>query len=469
MTAGMKKLVSILAPMALGGIIACMAPPGELTREAMIYMGIFLCAIIWLVLNVIDDYIVVILAMALFVVFNITSISSAFSPFAGSSVWLVIGAFGISAVIGKTGLLKRIAFAILKIFPENFRGQILALFTTGLIISPLIPSLTAKASILAPFSATAATALGFEKGSKGARGIFAAMWLSSGIFGMAFLSGAVPVFTILGFLSDEEKAVFTWFKWLAASWVWLVVLAVLSFVAIMVICNPEKENRGQKVEAGFAKKSLEALGPMSKDEKLSAVFLALALVGWMTGSIHGIDSGIWAVIIMCLMAVTGLLSKKEFLTKISWPTVFFIGGVFSIAAQIQKLGIDQWLATILSPILAPVVGNVYILIPMICITTYLLRCVIISQTAVTAIFFATLGGISRAAGINPWVILFVCYTSTLVWHFSFTNTTYVAAFGATGGDMVEHNDNQPMNIAYMVINLIACTASIPLWHLMGFL
>ena len=338
-------------------------------------------------------------------------------------------------------------------------------------ISPLIPSLTAKASILAPFSATAASALGFKKGSKGARGIFAAMWISSGIFGMAFLSGAVPVFTILGFLSDEEKASFTWFKWLAASWIWLVILAVLSFAAILLLCNPEKESDGdnQKAEAGFARKSLEALGPMSRDEKLSAVLLALALLGWMTGSIHGIDSGIWAVIIMCLMAAMGLMTKKEFMTKISWPTVFFIGGVFSMAAQIQKLGIDQWLATILSPILAPVVGNVYILVPAICITTYLLRCVIISQTAVTAIFFATLGGISQAAGINPWVVLFVCYNSTLVWHFSFTNTTYVAAFGATGGEMVEHKDNLPMNMAYMAINLIACTASIPLWHLMGFL
>lgn len=463
-----KKIVSFIIPMILGAVVGISSPPGELSRSAMIYMGIFLCAIIWLVLDVIHDYIVVILAMCMFVVFGIAPISQSFSPFAGSSVWLVIGAFGISAVIAKTGLLKRIAFLILQVFPENFKGQIMALFATGLVISPLIPSLTAKASILAPFSATAASALGFKKGSKGARGIFAAMWLSSGIFGMAFLSGAVPVFTILGFLTEEEKAAFTWFRWFESSAVWLIVLVVLSFVAIMILCSPKDAGETQ-VEKNFAKKSLEALGPMSKDEKLSAVFLVLALIGWMTGNIHGIDSGIWAVMIMCMMAVTGLLTKADFVSKISWTTVFFIGGVFSIAAQIQILGIDLWLASVLEPILAPVVGNPYILVPVICIATYLLRCVVISQTAATAIFFATLGGISRAAGIHPWVILFVCYNSTLVWHFSFTNTTYVAALGASGGDMVSHEDNQPMNIAYMVVNLIACTASIPLWHLLGFL
>lgn len=123
MNTSMKKWISIIVPMILAVIIGTMTPPGELTREAMIYMGIFLCAIIWLVLDVIPDYIVVMLAMSLFVVFKVTPISSAFSPFAGSSVWLVIGAFGISAVVGKTGLLKRVAFAILKVFPENFRGR----------------------------------------------------------------------------------------------------------------------------------------------------------------------------------------------------------------------------------------------------------------------------------------------------------------------------------------------------------
>ncbi|MDR3363022.1 MAG: anion permease [Desulfovibrio sp.] len=464
-----KRSIQLLMPLALGIVIALLSPPEGLTIQAMIFMGIFVCAILWLTFEIIDDYIVVILAMSLFVVFNITPLRTVFAPFASSAVWLVIGAFGISVVVAKVGLLKRIAFAVLKLFPENFSGQILALLSTGLVISPLIPSLTAKASVLAPFSATAAVALGYGKSSKPAAGMFAAMWLSSGIFGCAFLSGAVPVFTILGFLPPEQQAEFTWTYWLSATWVWLVILAVLSFFTIIFLFNPGRSNTGVIVEKGFAAKNLAALGPMSRDEKFAAFFLALALLGWMTGKWHRIDSGIWALVIMSLMATTGLMKRGDFGTKISWSTVFFIGGVFSLASMISVLKIDKWLATLLGPIMEPVFGNAFVLVPVLCVITYLVRCVVISQTATTAIFFASLGGLAQSSGVHAWVILFVCYMSTLVWHFSFTNTTYVAALGATGGEMVTHRDNQPMNIAYMIINIIACMVSIPLWSAMGLL
>lgn len=464
-----KKVLQIAVPLVVGVIIAMLQPPAGLETAAMIYMGIFVCAILWLVFGVVSDYVVVVLAMAAFVVFNVTDLTTAFAPFAQSSVWLVIGAFGISAVVAKCGLLKRIAFNILKVFPENFRGQITALFATGIVIAPMIPSLTAKGAILAPFASAAAKALGYEKSSKASSGMFNATWIAAGILGCAFLSGAVPVFTILGFLEPEAQAQWTWIQWFLAALVWLIVIAALSYVFILFYYNPAKDSRHKSVEIekGFAKRQLAELGPMSRDEKFAAVFLALALLGWIFGSQIGIDSTTWALIIMCLMAMTGLMTPKDFATRISWSTVVFIGGVFSLAAMITKLGIDAWLAGILSPIVAPLAANPYLFVAVICIATYILRLVVISQTASTAIFFAALGGICTAAGIDPWVMLFSSYMSSLVWHFSFSNTTYVAAIGATNGEMCEHKDTQPMNLAYMGINLIACVASVPVWQMMG--
>lgn len=467
-----KTLVKIVIPALIGFAIAMVPPPEGLETAAMIYMGIFACSIIWLVLDVISDYVVVIIAMSAFVVFNVADLTTAFAPFAQSTVWLVIGAFAISGVIAKTGLLKRMAFHILKLFPENFRGQITALFATGFIMSPMIPSLTAKGAILAPFASSAAKALGYKKGSKAASGMFCAAWITAGILGCAFLSGAVPVYTILGFLDVEAQAQWTWVHWFLAACVWLVVITVLSYLFIVFWYNPKKEAAqadGEEValEKGFAKRQLAELGPMSRDEKVAGGLLALALLGWIFGSMIGLSSTIVALLVMALMAITGVMDKKDFATRISWTTVVFVGGVFSLAAMITKLGIDVWLAGILGPIVGPLAGNPYLFVAVICIATYLMRVVIISQTATTAIFFAALGGICIASGVDPWVLLFTCYMSTLVWHFSFSNTTYVAAIGSTNGEMVEHKDTQPMNIAYMAINLIACVASVPLWQLMG--
>ena len=110
-----KRALQIFIPAIIGLVIALMTPPEGLEKAAMIFMGIFVCAIFWLIFQVIDEHIVVIIAMTLFVVLSITNFKTAFAPFAGASVWLVIAAFGIAAVVGKTGLLKRISFQYLGI------------------------------------------------------------------------------------------------------------------------------------------------------------------------------------------------------------------------------------------------------------------------------------------------------------------------------------------------------------------
>ena len=264
------KLLKIIIPIIIAVLIAMIAPPEGLTVESMRFAGIFICLIIWMVLNVWPDFVITIVGLCAFVVFGVCSFGDAFSPFAGSSVWLVIGAFGLSAGVAKSGLLKRLSFMILKVFPENFQGQVTALFTTGLVISPLIPSLNAKAAILAPFSAQISESLGYEKGSKGARGLFGAMAIATTILGMAFYSGAVPVFTLIGMMPEEQQAGMSWISWFSGTWLWLIIMLVLYFLAIIMLYKPAQG--AKTAEKGLAKKQLEALGPMSRKEKISIWF-----------------------------------------------------------------------------------------------------------------------------------------------------------------------------------------------------
>lgn len=462
------RLVKIIAPVIIGIIIAMIAPPGELTLESMRFAGIFICLILWMVFDVFPDFVITLVGLSVMVLLKVCAFGDAFSPFAGSSVWLVIGAFGLSAGVAKSGLLKRLSFMILKLFPESFQGQVLALFTTSLIISPLIPSLNAKAAILAPFSSQISKSLGYEKGSKGAKGLFGAMVIGTTVLGMAFYSGAVPVFTLLGMMPDELKAGFSWMKWFAGTWLWLVVMIVLCFIAIMVLYRPAGE-KGKKAEGqGLAKQQLEALGPMSKHEKISAVLLVLGLLGWMTTKITGIDATLVAMIVLLLLFITGVLEAPDFKNKIAWSSVVFIGCIYSLASLISKMGWSSYLAKVLAPVLSPIVSNIWILIPVLCIVVYIMRIVVISQTAAITIVYAIFGGICMEYGIHPWPILFTGYVATLVWHYAANNVTYATALAATNDEMVSFGDTFQMNVVYMVVNLIACTASIPVWMLLGY-
>lgn len=475
-------------PIVVGIIIATLQPPEMLDHSAMVYMGIFECVIVWLIVDVMPDWAAVTIAMASFVVFGLTNLQGAFAPFADTTIWLVIGAFGLAAVVSKTGLLKRIAFFVSSLFPESYKGQVGALYTTGIVMSPLIPALVAKGAILAPLATAISKSLGYVKSSKAASGMFCAAWVSAGILGCAFLTGAAPCFIIIGMLPTDQQANWTvWMNWFLAAAVWFVVIAVLCYVAILVLYNPAKEKKaaGRKeansdagaaassastapeIEHGFAKRQLREMGPMSREEKIAGALLVLALVGWVFGSNIGLSNVVVTLIVFALAGVTKLLTKNDVAERIPWGTVIFIGGVISLASLISKLGIDKWLGTVMGPFIQPFASNPYLFILLICVLTYLLRFAIISQTATMAIFLAALSGVAVASGINLWVLLFVCYMASHVWHFPFTNNVYVAVLGSTNGQICEHKDTLPMNWAYMAINLVACLASVPVWQMMG--
>lgn len=460
------KLLKIFIPAILAIIIANIAPPGELTVESMRFAGLFICMIIWMVLNVWPDFVITLVGLTACVVWKVADFGTVFAPFSGTSVWLVIGAFGISAGVAKSGLLKRLSYMILSVFPENFRGQVLALFSAGFVISPLIPSLNAKAAVLAPFSAQVSESLGYEKGSKGARGLFAVVTIMTTVVGMAFFSGAVPVATLIGMMPEDVAPTMHWMSWFSGTWVWMVVVMVVCYIAIMVLYRPQSS--GAAAQTGIAKSNLAALGKMTRDEKITAVLLAAALLGWMTTKLTGINATLVSMIVLLLMFITGVLKGPDFKNSIAWTSVVFIGTVYTLASMLSKMGWSSYLAQVLAPVLAPVASNIWLLVPVICIVVYVLRILVVSQTAAITIIWAIFGGICAQYGIHPFPILFTGYCATLVWHYAGNNVTFATCIAATNDKMVTFKDTFQMNIVFMVVNLLACMASIPVWKLLGY-
>lgn len=460
------KLLKIIIPLIIAAIIAFIKPVGELTVESMRFAGIFVCLIIWMVVGVWPDFVITLLGLSAFVVFGVCTFAEAFAPFSGASVWLVIGAFGLSAGVAKSGLLKRLSYMILKLFPESFQGQVIALFATGLVISPLIPSLNAKAAILAPFSAQVSESMGYEKGSKGARGLYAAVAIVTTVVGMAFFSGAVPVATLIGMMPEDQGVSMTWMKWFSGTWLWMIVIIVLCFIAIMALYKPKGE--GSSLHTGLAKQQLEALGPMTTHEKITAVLLVIALLGWMLTAVTGISATLVSLLVLLMMFVTGVMQGQDFKNNIAWSSVVFIGTIYSLASLLSKMGWSSYLAQVLAPVLAPVVSNIWLLIPVICIVVYIMRIVVVSQTAAITIIYAVFGGICAEYGIHTFPILFTGYCATLCWHYAGNNVTMATCLAATNDKMVSFKDTFQANVVYMVVNLIACMASIPIWMLLGY-
>jgi DASS family divalent anion:Na+ symporter len=252
--------------------------------------------------------------------------------------------------------------------------------------------------------------------------------------------------------------------WFQAASVWMFTTLLLSFFAILLIFRPSTEG---SVSKGFARARLKELGPMSKMEKQSAVVLGLTLLAWMTEKVHGVDSSVVAVVSLAAFSTLGVIDRPAFRSAIAWDSIVFIGGVMSIANQLTALKIDKWISSLLSPIIQPMVSNVFLFIPALCASVYVVRFVVISQTAVLTIFYAVLATLATTAGINPWVLSFSVMCASCVWNLSFHNTMFLSALAATKGEMVVHKDVLPMSMAYMIINVIALMVSILPWKFMG--
>lgn len=460
-----KQIIGLIAGIAVGVGFALVPAPAGLDPSAMRFFGVFAAFIIWMLMGTAAMHVCALVAMALLVIMGVADFGTVFAPFAGTTVWLIIAGFGLAGALIKCGLLKRIAFFIMRFFPENYRGQLASMFTAGLAVSPLLPSVNAKAVLMTPISIQVADAIGFKNHSRGMAGLWSASYYSSALFGNAFFTGSLWVFVILGFLNSEQSAQWNFVSWLSITWVWLLVVIVLGFVAMLMLFKPEEK---LDLPKGFAKQAFKDLGPMSRAEKVAGVTIVVAILLWMTESMHGIPSAVVAVAALAAISVFGDFSGEDFRTRIPWETAVLVGGVISVANMVPYLSIDAWLGTVLGPVLTPLMGNLFIFVPIMCVLVYLLRCVEIASIPTGTIFFAVFGSVAIAQGIDPVVLLFILFTSVQLWSLPYNQPCEIAALASSGGsEVIAHGDVVKSSHAFMVINIIALMASVPLWMALG--
>lgn len=302
-----KKLLFVLLAIAVMLVIGFAPAETEaMSRTAWQYLGIFGLMLVLLITAALPDWATCLAVLALLVVFKIGTVSEVMSQFGSSTVWLVIGIFTLSIGLNNSGFLKRIALWIVTKFPGTYRGQVTAMFVSGLITAPLIPSSLAKTGVLSPLTAQVSEASGIEPSSKPALGIWTACFMPTYYFGCAFMSGSAYVALMIGFMGGME---FTWGSWFSALWPWLVVSIVLTYLFCSVICKPKQTTATFSTE--FIKEQYKALGPMSKKEKQGIVILLVCLILWLTQSVHKIDAGMVALLGSAAMAFCGLITTPD--------------------------------------------------------------------------------------------------------------------------------------------------------------
>ncbi len=226
-----KKIIGGVLGIICGLLVATHSPPGNLSLQAMWGLGIIAWSIIYWIFDVLPEYVVAILMCSAWAVFNVVPFNIAFAQFANTSWWLLVGALGIGVAVSGSGLLKRLALSVMRFFPATFKGQVMGLLVAGVAISPTIPSVTAKAAIMAPLSLAMSDTMGYHRKSPGAAGLFSAMYAGFISSAPIFISASFMCYLARGFLPAEVQAQFTWMQWFYCAIPWGVIFLMMTVPA----------------------------------------------------------------------------------------------------------------------------------------------------------------------------------------------------------------------------------------------
>ncbi|GHU79413.1 putative malate transporter YflS [Clostridia bacterium] len=458
-----SKLFGLILGALVPVIFSFFPTPEPLQPKAWLSLGLLVGAVIWIIFKALRDYQAMIVMCCLLIITKCIDFGMAFAPFGQSSWWMMFGALGIGVAAVECGFMKRVAYLMLKAFPASFRGQCLAYIFSGAIISPIMPSSTAKGVIMAPLAKNTSDALGLKPHSKGAQGIFITMFTGYVSLALTFLSGSAVNVSIVGGLPEDQRV--GWLQWFITLAPWGVISTVLMILIIFKFFAPGKDEGG-RVSKEHVRAELDKMGPWTTKEKITLTVLILSLACWIFEKQIGVNSTLVAVLAFIVLFAAGV-APAEKLKNVGWEALFFVGAFLCLPTVFREVGINAFISAALGDKVAPIMSNMYLLIPFICILTYVIRLFFVSLSGTAILVTAIFIPFCAQYNIHPFVIACISYMSTNTWNVNYQNTVTVAALAANGPEWLTNNDIFKGSLWYMLVNFVALMLCVPYWKLLG--
>lgn len=470
-----KRAIGAIGGLALGVGFTLLCPDAGLGEQGVRCLGILIGAVVWWVVGVLPEYATGLVMVVLFAVIAGVNTTTSLSGFASETWWLLVGAFGLGAGMKLSGLMERMARAIVRTFSNTFSAQVAGLIAAGSVVGPLVPSLAAKVSILEPMALGIGEELGYERFGKPMQGLFLAVFTSARSVGLLAVSASIVGYAFLATFPDDVKAQFDMMHWALAALPWFVIATVLNYGALMAIYKPRSrtgvgkraDSSNTKLAATSAEGVSAARAPMSRHEKQMAVIILAAVALWATQPLHGIDPHIVALAGFVCTVACGILGPRAMREAISWEALVFIGTTFGLSAVFAEAGIQDWLVSMAGPAFEALAGNPYLFVVGIGLLTVAMRFVIVSEVAYLNIMMPFLVPLALSAGVSPWVVAFAMYACISPWFMIYQNSVYLPALYSVDGQMVRHGDVAKYCFVYLAICLVGLVASVPYWQWMG--
>ena len=318
--------------------------PDGIALRSWQLLAIFIATIIGLIVQPLAGGAMVLIGVLVIALAGVMPIKDALAGYADPVVWMVLAAFFMSRGMIKTGLGRRIAFLFIRSIGHRSLGLGYALVSTDVLLATFIPSNSARSGgIIFPIAKSLAEAYDSKPGATAARlGSFLMVFIyqCEVIICAMFLTGQASNPLIAKFAMQETGINLSYGKWALAAFVPGIVSLIVVPLLLYKIFPPEIKHTPAATKLAAAE--LQRMGPMTRQEKMMLIIFALVASLWMTTALHGIHYAVVALVGICVLLLSRVLTWEDVISeRNAWDVFIWYGGLVRMAEALSETGITK--------------------------------------------------------------------------------------------------------------------------------
>lgn len=340
---GLKLLIPVLVALVLWFIPA----PEGLSIEAWHFLAIFFAVVVGLIVEPVPAALVgftgVSFVALLGLIGNPTeSIKWALSGFSNSVIWLIFAAFMFALGYKKTGLGRRVSLMMVKYMGKSSLGLGYAVAFSDLILSPFMPSNTARSGGSVYPVAINIPQIFNSYPDKDPRKLGAYIsWVAIAttcVTSSMFLTALAPNLLAVDLIAKNTGHTISWMEWATIMLPLMIPMFLLTPWLTYVIYPPTQKKSPEA--PAWAAEELKKLGPVTFKEYLMAFLATVALVLWIFGKDFGINATTTAICIVSVMVLTNVITWDDLLSeKAAFNVFIWFSTLVAMADGLKKVGV----------------------------------------------------------------------------------------------------------------------------------
>lgn len=273
------------------------------------------------------------------------AITTALSELNSSLIWLIVVAFMIARGFIKTGLGRRIALQMIRLLGKRTLGLAYGLAFADLILSPAMPSNTARCGgVIYPIADSLARSFDShpEDESRSKIGTFLITCIGNvnDVTAALFMTGYTGNLLAVK-LAANAGVTLSWGSWFIAALLPCLVSLLIVPLLVYWLTRPEIKHTPNAPE-------LAQMGNMARGEWLMLATVGVLLVLWIFGDTLGVDATTASFVGLSILLLSGVLTWEDVKSeKGAWDTLIWFAALLMMANQLKKLGFTSWFGNLI--------------------------------------------------------------------------------------------------------------------------